>query len=102
MMLESEEAKADSSRYTELRSLMTHEHCLGPGGYARKEEQWDQEDIRLAEAGIPNPWDEYPDERSRTWLQARSRLQVKDDVAEILWNKDSAKQVTEDVKAKQA
>jgi hypothetical protein len=33
-----------------------------------------EEDRQLAAAGIPNSYDAYPDDRSKNWLRARSKL----------------------------
>jgi hypothetical protein len=51
-----------------------------------KLEQWDEEDKQLAAAGVPNPYDAYPDDRSKNWLRARSKLVIKDRVAVIVFN----------------
>jgi hypothetical protein len=45
---------------------------MGPAGYTVKLEQWEEEDRQLAAAGIPNPYDAYPDDRSKNCLRARS------------------------------
>ena len=49
---------------------------MGPAGYTVKLEQWEEEDRQLAAAGIPNPYDAYPNDRSKNWLQARCFPQV--------------------------
>jgi hypothetical protein len=54
---------------------------MGPAGYTVKLEQWEEEDRRLAAAGIPNTYDAYHDDHSKNWLQARSKLVIKDRVA---------------------
>jgi hypothetical protein len=59
---------------------------MGPAGYTVKLEQWEEEDRQLAAAGIPNPYDAYPSDRSRNWLRARSKLVNKDRVAVIVFN----------------
>jgi hypothetical protein len=41
---------------------------MGPVGYTVKLEQWEEEDKQLAAAGIPNPYDAYPDDRSKNWI----------------------------------
>jgi hypothetical protein len=57
---------------------------MGPAGYTVKLEQWEEEDRQLVAAGIPNPYDAYPDDRSKNWLRARSKLVIKDFVAVIV------------------
>jgi hypothetical protein len=44
---------------------------MGPTCYIVKLEQWEEEDRQLAAAGIPYPYDAYPDDRSKNWLRAR-------------------------------
>ena len=87
-MQESDDASAASNRFKELRRGSTNEHSMGPAGYSGKQAQWEKEDNRLAVAGIHNPYDDYPDNRLRNLLRARSRLEVKDGVAEIIYNKE--------------
>jgi hypothetical protein len=38
---------------------------MGLVGYTVKLEQWEEEDRQLAAAGNPNPYDAYPDDRSK-------------------------------------
>jgi hypothetical protein len=40
-------------------------HNMGPAGYTVKLKQWEEEDRQLDVAGIPNPYDAYPDDRSK-------------------------------------
>jgi hypothetical protein len=65
---ETEQASSASVKFKELRSQNTSEHSMGPAGYTVKLEQWEEEDKQLAAAGIPNPYDAYPDDRSKNWL----------------------------------
>jgi hypothetical protein len=65
-----------------------------------KLEQWEEEDTQLAAAGIPNPYDAYPDDRSRNWLRARSKLVIKDRVAVIVFNNKEAEKLAADIKEK--
>ena len=88
-MQETKNASAVSERFKELRSRNTNEHSMGPTGYAVKLAQWEKEDNKLVATGIRNPWDDYP--WSRNWMRARSRLEVKDNIAEIKWNKEENK-----------
>jgi hypothetical protein len=64
---------------------------MGPAGYTVKLEQWEEEDRKLAAAGIPNPYDAYPDDRSKNWLRARSKLVIKECVVVIVFNNKEAK-----------
>jgi hypothetical protein len=65
-----------------------------------KLEQWEDEDRQLAAASIPNPNDTYPDDRSKNWLRARSKLVIKDRVAVIVFNIKEVKKLAADIKEK--
>jgi hypothetical protein len=65
---ETEQASFGSVKFKELRSQNTSKHCMGPAGYTVKLEQWEEEDRQLVAAGIPNPYDAYPDDCSKNWL----------------------------------
>jgi hypothetical protein len=65
---ETEQASYVSVKFKELRSRNTSEHNMAPAGYTVKLEQVEEEDRQLAAAGIPNPSDAYPDDRSKNWL----------------------------------
>jgi hypothetical protein len=65
-----------------------------------KLEQWEEEDRQLATAGIPNPYDAYPDDRSMNWLRARSKLVIKVRVAVIVFNNKEADKLVADIKEK--
>jgi hypothetical protein len=71
-----------------------------PAGYTVKLEQWEEEDRQLAAAGIPNPYDAYPDDRSKNWIRARSKLVIKDSVAVIVFNNKEAEKLAADIKEK--
>jgi hypothetical protein len=58
---------------------------MGLAGCTTKLQQWEEEDRQLAAARIPNPYDIYPDDRSKNWLRARSKLVIKDRVAVIVF-----------------
>jgi DNA-directed RNA polymerase subunit N (RpoN/RPB10) len=73
---------------------------MSPVGYTVKLEQWDEEDKQLAATAIPNPYDAYPDDRSKNWLQARSKLVIKDRVAVIVFNNKEAEKLAADIKEK--
>jgi hypothetical protein len=88
---ETEQASSVSVKFKELRSQNTSEHNMGPAGYAVKLEHWEEEDRQLGAAGIPNPYDAYPDDRSKNWLRVRSKLVIKDCVAAIVFNNKEAK-----------
>jgi hypothetical protein len=59
---------------------------MGLAGYTVKLEQSEEEDIQLAAADIPNPYDACPNDRSKNWLRASSKLVIKDHVAVIVFN----------------
>jgi extradiol dioxygenase family protein len=82
---ETEEASSASVKSKELRSRNTSEHNMGPAGYIVKLEQWEEEDRQLAAAGIHNPYDAYPDDRSKNGLQERNKLVIKDCVGMIVF-----------------
>jgi DNA-directed RNA polymerase subunit N (RpoN/RPB10) len=73
---------------------------MGPAGYTVKLEQCEEEDRQLAAASIPNPYDAYPDNRSKNWLRARSKLVIKDRVAVIVFNNKEAEKLVADIKEK--
>jgi hypothetical protein len=97
---ESEKASSVSVKFKELRSRNTCEHSMGPAGYPVKLEQWEEEDKQLAAAGIPNPYDAYPDYHSKNWLRARSKLVLKDRVAMIVFNNKEAEKLAAYTKEK--
>jgi hypothetical protein len=66
---ETEQASSVSVKFKELRSWNTSEHNMGPTGYTMKLEQWKEEDRQLAAAGMPNPYDAYPNDRSKNWRE---------------------------------
>jgi hypothetical protein len=99
---ETEQASFVSVKFKELRSRNTSEHNMGPAGYNVKVEQWEEDDRQLAAAGIPNPYDAYPDDHSKNWLQARSKLVIKDRVAVIVFNNKEIYKLATDIKEKNA
>jgi hypothetical protein len=58
-----------------------------------KLEQWEEDDRQLAAAGIPNPYDAYPDDYSENWLRARSKLVIKHRVAVIVFNNKEVEKI---------
>jgi hypothetical protein len=97
---EIEQASSACVKFKELRSRNTSQHNMGPTGYIVKLEQWEEEDRQLAAAGIPNPYDAYPDKRSRNWIRARSKVVIKDRVAVIVFNNKDAEKLSADIKEK--
>jgi hypothetical protein len=89
-----------SVKFKELRSRNISEHNMGPAGYTVKLEQWKEEDRQLAAAGIPNPYDAYPDDHSKNWLRARNKLVIKDRVAVIVFNNKEVEKLAADIKEK--
>jgi hypothetical protein len=73
---------------------------MGPTVYTVKLEQWEEEDRQLPAAGIPNPYDAYPDDHSKNWLRARSKLVIKDCVAMIVFNNKEVEKLVVDIKEK--
>jgi hypothetical protein len=97
---ETEQASSASVKFKELQSRNTSEHNMGPAGYTMKLEQREEEDRQLAAAGIPNPYDAYPDACSKNWIQARSKLAITDRVAVIVFNNKEAEKLATDIKEK--
>jgi hypothetical protein len=87
------QASSASVKFKELRSRNTSEHNMGPASYTVKLEQWQEDDKQLAAAGIPNPYDAYPDDRSKNWLRARTKLVIKDRVAVTVFNNKEAEKL---------
>jgi hypothetical protein len=73
---------------------------MGPTVYTVKLEQCEEEDRQLVVAGFPNPHDAYLDDRSKNWLQARSKLAIKDHVAVIVFNNKEAEKLAAGIKEK--
>jgi hypothetical protein len=65
-----------------------------------KLEQWEEEDRQLVVAGIPKPYDAYLDDRLKNWLQARSKLVIKDRVVVIVFNNKEVEKFAADIKEK--
>jgi hypothetical protein len=95
-----EQASSANVKFEELRSWNTSEHNMGLAGYTVKIEQWEEEDRQLAAACIPNPYDAYPDDRSKNWLRARSKLVIKDRVVVIVFNNKEVEKLAADIKEK--
>jgi hypothetical protein len=73
---------------------------MGLTGYTVKLEQSEEEDIQLAAADIPNPYDACPNDRSKNWLRASSKLVIKDHVAVIVFNNKEVEKLVADIKEK--
>jgi hypothetical protein len=71
-----------------------------PAGYTVKLEQLEEDDRQLATTGIPNPYEAYPDDRSKNWLRARSKLVIKDHVVVIVFNNKEAEKLAADINEK--
>jgi hypothetical protein len=97
---ETDQASSASVKFKDLQSRNTGEHNMGLAGYTVILEQWEEEDRQLAAAGIPNPYDAYPDDRSKNWLRARSKLLIKDRVAVKVFNNKEAEKLVADFKEK--
>jgi hypothetical protein len=97
---ETQQASSASVKFKELQSRNTSEHNMGPAGYIVKLEQWEEEDRQLAAASIPNPYDTYPDDRSKNWLRARSKLVIKYRVAVIVFNNKEVGKLAANIKEK--
>jgi hypothetical protein len=97
---ETEQASSASVKFKELRSRNTSKHNMGPASYTIKLEKWEEEDRQLAAAGIPNPYDAYSNDRSKNWLQARSKLVIKDHVVVIVSNNKEIEKLAAQIKEK--
>jgi hypothetical protein len=97
---ETAQASSASVKFKELRSQNTSKHNMGPAGYTVKLEQWEEEDRQLAAAGIPNPYDAYPNDRSKNWIRATSKLVIKDRVVVIVFNNKETEKLAADIKEK--
>jgi hypothetical protein len=73
---------------------------MGPAGYIVKLEQWEEEDRQLTAASILNPYDTYPDDCSKNWIRARSKLVIKERVVVIVFNNKEAGKLAADIKEK--
>jgi hypothetical protein len=97
---ETKQASSASVKFKEHRNRNTSKHNIGPAGYTVKLEQWEEKDKQLAVDGIPNPYDAYPDDRSKKWLQPRSKLVIKDHVAVIVFNNKEIEKLDANIKEK--
>jgi hypothetical protein len=97
-LAETEQASSASVKFKERRSQHTSQHNMGPASYTVKLEQWEEEDRQLAAAAIPNPYDAYPDDHSKNWIRARSKIVIKDRVAVIVFNNKEVEKLSADIK----
>jgi hypothetical protein len=63
----------NSEYMRQLRVQNELNHHLGNTGYARKQSKWEQEDQRLVEQDVKNPYDKFS-RRLRPFMRARSKL----------------------------
>jgi hypothetical protein len=56
------------------------DHHVGNIGYARKHRKWQQEDERLAQQGLENPYDKFHGWLA-SFMRARSKLTESGDVS---------------------
>jgi hypothetical protein len=89
---ETEQVSSSSVKFKELRCQNTREHNLGLAGYTVKLEQWEEEDRQLVAA--------YPNDHSKNWIRASSKLVIKECVAVIVFNNKEAKKLATDIKEK--
>ena len=101
-MCESEEAVIESERYKLLREQYKHEHCMGPTGYEGIQAQWDEEDRKLASLGIANPYEEFREDRTRSWLRVRSKLVISEGATHIKWKTEDTERLSKEIQGKQA
>ena len=90
-----DEFQRTREKYRELRAKNKHPHKLGTGGYEGKLQTWEEEDKRLENEGLPNPWHQFPTTRAMHWLRARGTLT---DSGEISFNSQATKEVAERIK----
>ncbi|RLN33486.1 hypothetical protein C2845_PM03G30140 [Panicum miliaceum] len=91
----SEQFLEKSERFKNLHGRITDNHRLGPEGYARKEKgKCRKEDTAMKEAGIENPWRQFPG-RSSTYLRARA--DPTPSTGEITWSSNSSKRLADRV-----
>jgi hypothetical protein len=88
---ESLEFVANCEYMLQLRAQNDLNHHLGNTGYARKQSKWEQEDQRLAEQGVKNPYDKFSG-RLRPFMCARSKLT---EIGEITCYNQSTEKVTQ-------
>ena len=70
-----------------IQEALREEQAWPPPGdrrHAGKLAQWEQEDRELADAGIANPWDQFPG-CSRNFMCARGRLVISEGEVVIIW-----------------
>ena len=99
-MCESKEAVIESERYRLLREQYKHEHCMGQIGYEGIQAQWDEEDSKLASLWIANPYEEFPEGWTRSWLRTRSKLVISEGAAYIKWKTEATKRLSKEIKEK--
>jgi hypothetical protein len=88
---ESSEFVVNSEYMQQLRVQNELNHHLGNTGYAKKQSKWEQEDQRLAEQGVKNPYDKFSG-RLRPFMRAQSKLTK---IGEITYYNQSTEEVAQ-------
>ena len=101
-MCESKEAVIESERYRLLREQYKHEYCMGQIGYEGIQAQWDEEDSKLASLWIANPYEEFPEGWTRSWLRTRSKLVISEGATHIKWKTEDTERLSKEIQEKQA
>lgn len=69
----SAEFKAKSKAARELALTNSNPHKMGTAGYAGMSEIWEKQDAEAVAAGLPKPFSNIKDERTRRWTRARTK-----------------------------
>jgi hypothetical protein len=88
---ESPEFVVNSEYMWQLRAQNELNHHLGNTGYAEKQSKWEQEDQRLAEQGVENPYDKFSEQLKHS-MRARSKLT---EIGEITYYNKSTEEVAQ-------
>jgi hypothetical protein len=81
----------NSEYMQQLRAQNELNHHLGNTGYAEKQSKWEQEDQRLAEQGVENPYDKFSG-WLKHFMRARSKLT---EIGKITYYTQSTKEVAQ-------
>jgi hypothetical protein len=88
---ESLEFVANSEYMRQLRAQNELNHHFGNTGYARKQSKWEQEDQRLVEQGVENPYDKFS-RWLKHFMRARSKLT---EIGKITYYNQSTEEVVQ-------
>jgi hypothetical protein len=88
---ESPKFVANSEYMWQLWAQNELNHHLGNTRYARKQSKWEQEDQRLAEQGVENPYDKFSEQLKHS-MRARSKLT---EIGEITYYNKSTEEVAQ-------